>query len=280
VTVSHDPYVTEVEATPLDSPSAKDTAQQRAKDVAGSAKEQAADVAGTAKEQAGEVAGTAKEQAQAVTSEVRQQTQRLASDAQSQLMEHATAQRDSAAHNLRSIGQELSGMADHAEGSGLGVQIVRQGGDLTTKAAEFLEQREPGQLLDEVRGLARRRPGAFLLGAAFAGLLVGRAARGMKSAHSSDGHSPGYPTSEPAFEPVVPVPTSTTVVAEPPALTDTPAQAETPLSTDPTGTASDARGPASAGYPEREGMIGGFGAETTTSPRSTPGVAPERGDVP
>ncbi|MEJ7629955.1 MAG: hypothetical protein WKF54_10230 [Nocardioidaceae bacterium] len=153
------------------------------KDVAG---EQAQQVAGTAKHQATQVVDTAKEQVQAVTSDIRDQTRQLAGDAREQLMDHAGSQRDRAVESLRSVGDELSEMAEKAESSGLGVQLAREGGDVTKKVADFLEQREPGQLVDEVRDLARRRPGAFLLGAALAGVVAGRAARGAKSAHSAD----------------------------------------------------------------------------------------------
>lgn len=159
---------------------------EQSSDVKGVASEQATQVAGTAKEQATQVVDTAKEQVQAVTSDIRDQTRQLAGDARDQLMDHAGSQRDRAVESLRSIGDELSDMSEQAEGSGLGVQLARETGDLSRKAADFLEQRDPGQLLDEVRDLARRRPGAFLLGAALAGALAGRAARGVKSAHSSD----------------------------------------------------------------------------------------------
>ena len=47
-------------------------------------------------------------------------------------------------------------------------------------AASWLEQREPADLLDEVRNFARRRPGTFLIGAAVAGLAAGRLTRGLK----------------------------------------------------------------------------------------------------
>lgn len=254
MTVSHDPYIAE--------PVSDDASAGNGREAA---KEQAHQVAGTTIEQASEVVGAAKEQAQAVTSEVRQQTQKLAGDAQTQLMEHATAQRDSAVQNLRSIGQELSSMADGAEGSGLGVQVVRQGGDLTTKAAEFLEQREPGQLLDELRDLARRRPGAFLLGAAFAGLVVGRAARGVKSAHATDDADPATTTAAPSAAGETAAFSDGLVFTQAPTPADTPAQVESPLSTEPATGLADEWGPSSPDYPGTPGL----GAD----------VSPQRGDM-
>lgn len=49
-----------------------------------------------------------------------------------------------------------------------------------------LDEREPSELLDELRRFARRRPGAFLLGAFAAGAVAGRVARGAKDADSGE----------------------------------------------------------------------------------------------
>jgi hypothetical protein len=61
----------------------------------------------------------------------------------------------------------------------------------------MLQNREPAELLDDVRSFARRKPGLFLLGAAAAGVLAGRLTSGVKAAHSSsyssgNGGSAGY----------------------------------------------------------------------------------------
>lgn len=156
----------------------KDAAQAHAQNVASTTLSEATDVAQTAKEQVANV-----------TSDVRAQTRQLADEARGQLTDHASSQRDRAVESLRSVANDFSSMADNTDGSGLGVQLAREGGDITHKAADFLEQRDPSQLLDELRQLARRRPGAFLVGAALAGVVVGRLARGAKSAHSNDGRS-------------------------------------------------------------------------------------------
>jgi hypothetical protein len=167
-----------------DSPDMKDTA-----------KEQAQSVAATTKDEASNVVATAKEQAQAVTSDLRQQTRQLTDEARNQLTDHAFAQRDNAVGSLRSIGDELTGMAEKADSPGMGAQLTREVGNLAHKSADFLQEREPSQLVDELRDLARRRPGAFLLGAAAAGMLVGRLTRSAKSAHSSDSPSGSDATS-------------------------------------------------------------------------------------
>ncbi len=158
-------------------------------DVKDTAKEQAQSVAATTKDEAANVVETAKEQVQTVTADLRVQTRQLADEARSQLSDHAFAQRDSAVDSLRSIGDELTGLADKADGPGIGAQLTREVGGVAHKSADFLQEREPGQLVEELRDLARRRPGSFLLGAAFAGLLVGRLTRSAKSVHSSDAPS-------------------------------------------------------------------------------------------
>jgi hypothetical protein len=161
------------------------TGSSTSTDLKDSAKEQVHNVAATSKDEATNVVETAKDQVQAVTSDLREQTRQLADEARTQLTDHALSQRDNAVESLRSLGDELSGMADRADAPGLGAQLNREVGDLAHRTADFLQEREPGQLVEELRELGRRRPGAFLLGAAAAGLLVGRVTRGAKTAHAS-----------------------------------------------------------------------------------------------
>jgi hypothetical protein len=47
-----------------------------------------------------------------------------------------------------------------------------------------LQNREPADLLEEVRSYARRKPGTFLLGAALAGVVAGRLTSGIKASHT------------------------------------------------------------------------------------------------
>ncbi|WP_049797294.1 hypothetical protein [Kribbella flavida] len=70
-------------------------------------------------------------------------------------------------------------MAEH--GSGWGAQLARHGADWTNQAAEFLDGRELSDVLEDVRDMARRRPGRFLLGAVAAGVVAGRMTRAMSA---------------------------------------------------------------------------------------------------
>lgn len=145
------------------------------------AKEQVANVAQSATGAVQQVGGTAKEQVASVASETKEQARQLADRTKDELSQQATTQRDRAVSTLRSLGDELKTMAQRSDSDGLGAQLARQAGGASHQVAGYLDQREPGQLIDELRGLARRRPGAFLLGAALAGVVAGRLTRGITS---------------------------------------------------------------------------------------------------
>lgn len=147
----------------------------------------------TAAQTGSDLADTAKEQAAQVTADAKDQAKQLAEEARGQLNDHAGSQMQRAADNLRSLSGELSGMAHHSEQSGMGAQLARQGGDLAGRAAGYLEDRQPGDLVEDLRDFARRRPGTFLLGAAVAGVLVGRLTRGVQSASSNGSSGSGMP---------------------------------------------------------------------------------------
>jgi hypothetical protein len=160
----------------IESPPGTQTAS--AGGVTETARDEAGQLKETSAEAARQVAETAKEKASDVTSDVRRQTQELAGQTRDQLVEQARQQKDRAADGMRSVSEELRGMAENGQ-SGWASQLARQGADLTDQAADFLQKREPGDLLEEVRVFARRRPGAFLLTAAVAGVVAGRLTRAL-----------------------------------------------------------------------------------------------------
>jgi len=150
------------------------------------AKQEATNVAQSASGAVQQVAGTAKDQAAGVASDAREHARNLVGEASDQVSAQAVGQRDRAVSGLRALGEELQTMAQSSEQSGLGSKLAQQAGDTTHQVAGFLEEREPRQLLDELGSLARRRPGAFLFGAAFAGLLAGRLTRGITGGGGGD----------------------------------------------------------------------------------------------
>jgi cell division septum initiation protein DivIVA len=145
-----------------------------AKAKADAAKGAAQDVAGDAKEKAANVAGTAKEQAANVASEATDHAKQLYGQASENLKQQAGEQQQRAASGLKSLGEQLGRMADNDEEQGVASRVVRDLSGRASSAAGFLENRDPGSLLDEVKSFAAKRPGAFIALAAGAGILAGR----------------------------------------------------------------------------------------------------------
>jgi hypothetical protein len=112
-------------------------------------------------------------------------------------------------------------------------QVVRRLGEGGRRAADYLEDRGPEGLLDDVQEFARRKPGTFLLIAAAAGFAVGRLGRAAMAAskdekgsapdayregdglyrsrtateaYPADDFSTGAPTAAPVLDPVPPAP--------------------------------------------------------------------------
>ncbi|MGZ4596027.1 MAG: hypothetical protein ACXV3V_03800 [Actinomycetes bacterium] len=148
-------------------------------------KDQAAQVGQTAKDSSQQVAGTAASEAKNLAGEARRQASDLTREVGNQLNEQASTQKDRATGGLRSLGAELQSMAQQGDQRGMASDLAEQAAAKAHELAGWLEQREPGTLLDEVRQLARRKPGAFLLGAAAAGVLAGRLTRGAVQANGS-----------------------------------------------------------------------------------------------
>jgi hypothetical protein len=152
------------------------------------AKNEAANVGQTAKEAGGQVASTAADQAKQVAGETKRQAKDLINQAQSQVKEQAAAQKDKASTGMRSLADELRSIAEgNAPQNGMTSDLARQAADKAGDIASWIEQRDAGSLLDEVRQLARRKPGAFLIGAALAGVAAGRLTRGVVAANGSEG---------------------------------------------------------------------------------------------
>lgn len=168
----------------------KDVAAGEARNVGQTAAEAGSQVATTAADEAKHVALEAKQQATNVISQGRQQVAQ-------QVQTQARNGQQKAAQGLSSIAGELRSMAENSQQSGPATDLVRQATSKIDEVATWIEAREPGDLLDEVRSFARRRPGAFLLGAAVAGVLAGRLTTGVVASHkdSSPSSTTGRPSS-------------------------------------------------------------------------------------
>jgi hypothetical protein len=143
--------------------SVKDTAVDAGKNVAATAKGEAANVAQEAKQQAKSLLGT-------VTSEVRDQGRN---------------QQQRIATGVHSLAKELGGMAAASDESGPLTDLAQQGARKVGEIGHWLENKEPSDVLDEVKRFARRRPVLFLGLCGLAGVVVGRLARGAVAANTS-----------------------------------------------------------------------------------------------
>jgi hypothetical protein len=181
------PPPTTTGATGSGSPSTTERAQE-AKDVA---LDEAKNVGQTAAQAGSQVASTATDQAKEVVHETQRQAKDLLEQGRVQLKDQAVTQQQKAAQGLTSLAQELRGLADGSSAGAPGParDLLQQASSTVENFANKLQNREPGELLDEVRNFARRKPGMFLLGAAAAGVLAGRLTSGVKAAHSDSGPS-------------------------------------------------------------------------------------------
>lgn len=129
-----------------------------------------------------QVTKTAAEQVKQVAQETGSQVRGLVDTATQELRDQAGTQQQRIAGGLHTIADDLSSMCQGNGSDRMAGQLMQQVSDGAHRTADWLEHREPGRILDEVRDYARRHPGTFLLGALAAGLVVGRLTRNMASA--------------------------------------------------------------------------------------------------
>lgn len=163
----------------------------KAAETKNAAVDEAKNVGDTAKQAGSQVAATASDQAKQVAHETQRQAKDLLDQGRGQVKDQVVSQQQKAGQSLSSLAQELRSLADGtSEGApGPARDLLQQGAGMVENFASKLQNREPAELLDEVRGFARRKPGLFLLGAAAAGVLAGRLTSGVKAAHTDSGPS-------------------------------------------------------------------------------------------
>jgi len=142
------------------------------------AKDQAGEVKDTATDAAQRVAGTAKDEAGNVLGEAKAQAGNLLDQVRGEAGSQVVTQKDRLAGLAHSYAKQLGSMASGSQESGPVTDLVHDLSNRVGGAGHWLENHEPADLLDEVRRFARRRPGAFLLSALTAGVVVGRLTRG------------------------------------------------------------------------------------------------------
>lgn len=133
-------------------------------------------------------------------------------------------------------------MAQSSDTPGLAADLVRQVSERADSAASWLDARDPGSLLSEVKSYARRKPGTFIAAAAIAGVVAGRLTRALASAAAdekqSDASTGGSTASATVTTPPAPIgdaaPTSTI-----PPVVGTPAVPPAPTTIGGTGVVDD-----------------------------------------
>jgi len=239
------------------------------------AKEEAAGVAGAVSDAAGGVVDTAKSEAGNVAHEVKVNARQLLTQTKGELTDQAQVQQQRVAEGLRSISDELSTMANSSQNGGVATDLVQQAAQRSSSIAQWLEGRDPGSLLDEVKGFARRKPGAFLLLAAGAGVLAGRLGRGMADNSPMGGASGGTTGTTTEQTPrAVYYPTQGGAVTPP--SVDLPGPTTTTAGYGSATTTGAATGGAATGYDA--GTTGGYDGSTLPYPETTAGGVKAQGD--
>lgn len=142
----------------------------------------------TVRDEAQQVGETAMEQARSVAEQAKERSL----DAAAKLGEslHAKGDEEAArfAGNLRRASAELRSMAEQqgepVYQAGVVHSVARQGADATERLADRIEGGGFDGVMADFRSFARRRPGAFLLGAAATGFVAGRLGRSIPAVQS------------------------------------------------------------------------------------------------
>ena len=148
-------------------------------------KNQATDLSHSSIQTGKHVADVAREQASGVAVEAGRQGRDLLHQAQGQLEEQAAQGQQRLANQLLSLSDELRSMADASAQSGMAASLASQAASRARHAGQWLDDRKPSQVADEMQSFARRRPAVFLALAVGAGLMA-RLTRGLKDANSDN----------------------------------------------------------------------------------------------
>ena len=165
-------------------------------------KSQATDLSHSSIQTGKHVADVAREQASGVAAEAGRQGKDLLHQAQGELGKQAALGQQRLANQLLSLSDELRSMAGASGQDGMAASLASQAASRVRTAGQWLDDRQPVQVADEIQSFARRRPAAFLALAVGAGLVAGLT-RGLKDANSDNSAAPAA-TQEPSGQWVPP----------------------------------------------------------------------------
>jgi hypothetical protein len=133
----------------------------------------------TAKAEAGAVAGSVKDETKNVAQAAQQQASSALHQVQDDVRNRAKEEATKVAQTLHDTSRKLQSMAGAGGDQGVASSLVREGAHATERLATRLDQGGVDAVMADVRSFARRRPGAFLLGAVTVGFVSGRLVRNM-----------------------------------------------------------------------------------------------------
>ncbi|HYI32611.1 MAG TPA: hypothetical protein VEX88_04025 [Glaciibacter sp.] len=166
-------------------------------------KEQASNLKEGAADAGQHVADVAKQETKRVASEAGSQARGLMYTVRDEIRNQASTQQYRVAEGIRGVSSQLSGLAQGQPATGVVGDLVNQARQRTDSIASWLEQREPADILDEVKRFARQRPGVFIALSVGAGILAGRLTKALTSAVKDErtGGQPGDTYRRPAQSP-------------------------------------------------------------------------------
>ncbi|MEU3460464.1 hypothetical protein ABZ721_10960 [Streptomyces sp. NPDC006733] len=133
-------------------------------------------------EKAADTMGTARDESRRVFQETSDQGRQLVDRFRDTVGDQADEQVRRLAANLRHLVAELREMSETGKPDSAAAALIRRVAGQGDSVADLLEQRSPGEVLGEIQGFARRRPGIFLAGAALAGFSATRLGKGVSAA--------------------------------------------------------------------------------------------------
>ncbi|GGA71305.1 hypothetical protein GCM10011490_22480 [Pseudoclavibacter endophyticus] len=161
-----------------------------AQGTAQTAKDEGRRVAGEAQESAKRVAGEVKDEGRKVAGEAKRQARQVYEQARTEVSQQAATQQGRLADGLVEMGSDFDEMSNATDSSGLAATLVSEAAARTGDFGRWLQNREPDDVLQEVKRFARRRPVTFVAVAAVAGIVAGRLTRGLVDDAKDEGTTP------------------------------------------------------------------------------------------
>lgn len=189
--------------------SSQELAREHAAGLASNTTDRASDVSRHAAGAASDTLSGAAQGASAVKDESVAQAKDLIGQVRDQVRTQANSQLGQLGSTMRELASQLDDMSQKGDPETTARTLVSDMAQRTHRMADMVEGREVNDLLDDLRSFARRRPMAFLIGAAGLGLVAGRIGRGVRDARESAENTPSpypppYPTEPSRQYPIEP----------------------------------------------------------------------------